>query len=270
MSRATRVPELSYFFPAHDEAANVGPLVVEALVALQGLAERFEIICVDDGSTDGTGQTADRLSAEYPDVVRVVHHPVNRGYGAALRSGFRAARYELVCFTDGDRQFRVADLDRLLERMGDPAASGASVDGVDVVVGYRLRRADARLRLVYARLYRLALRIFFGLRLRDVDCACKLFRRAALDGIRLESEGAFLSAELLIKLRASGRTVVEVGVPHHPRTAGRASGADPRVVARAIRDFWALRMRLWARRDAALRRGAPILADPAGASSQDS
>ena len=106
---APRCPELSWFFPAHDEAQNIEPLVEEALRELPRLAERFEIICVDDGSRDGTGAIADRLAAEHPGVVRVVHHPVNRGYGAALRSGFGAARYPLVCFTDGDRQFRVAE-----------------------------------------------------------------------------------------------------------------------------------------------------------------
>ncbi len=251
-----RVPALSYFFPAHDEAENVAPLVADALAELPRLARTFEIICVDDGSRDGTGAIADRLAAEHPGLVRVVHHPGNRGYGAALRSGFGAARHELVCFTDGDRQFRVADLSLLLDRLVEP--DGA--DGTpDVVCGYRLRRADPPLRLAYARIYRLCLRLFFGMRLRDVDCACKLFRRGALEDVRVESGGAFLSAELLIKLRESGRRVAEVGVPHHPRTAGRASGAHPRVVLRAVRDFWWLRLRLWARRGATLRSGQPIL-----------
>ena len=128
-----------------------------------------------------------------------------------------------------------------------------------MVVGYRIKRADPPIRLAYARAYRACLRLFFGLRVHDVDCACKLFRREALEGIRLESRGAFLSAELLIKLQARGRRVAEVGVPHYPRTAGSASGADPRVVLRAVRDFWLLRVRLWAGRDAAMRRGMPVL-----------
>ncbi len=129
----------------------------------------------------------------------------------------------------------------------------------DVVVGFRLRRADPTIRLVYARAYRFCLRLFFGLQVSDVDCACKLFRRDALEGIRLESGGAFLSAELLIKVRARGRSLVEVGIPHYPRTAGQASGADPRVVLRAVRDFWRLRLRLWFRRSAAMQRGEPVL-----------
>ena len=255
-TRRARVPALSYFFPAHDEAENVEALVLEALEELPRLAERFEIVCVDDGSRDGTGTIADRLAAQRPDVVRVVHHATNRGYGAALRSGFRAARYDLVCFTDGDRQFRVTDLALLLHRLAAGTADGRSPD---VVAGYRLKRADPAIRLAYARVYRACLRIFFGLGLRDVDCACKLVRREALQGIRLESRGAFLSAELLIKLREMGRSLVEVGVPHHPRTAGQASGADPRVVYRAVKDFWALRLRLWANRKVALGRGEPVL-----------
>ena len=253
-----RVPELSYFFPAHDEAENVEALVTEALQELPAMAERFEIICVDDGSRDGTGQIADRLAAEHPGVVRVVHHPVNRGYGAAVRSGLAAARYPLVCFTDGDRQFRVADLASLLRRLADGQPTGPAAD---VVVGYRIRRADPPLRLAYARVYRACLRLFFGLAVRDPDCACKLFRRSALKGVRVESGGAFLSAELLIKIGRQGGRIVEQGVPHYPRTAGRASGADPRVVARAVRDFWALRLRLWADQRQALRRGAAILPD---------
>jgi glycosyltransferase involved in cell wall biosynthesis len=256
-----RVAALSYFFPAHDEAGNIEALVDEALLELGRIAERFEIIAVDDGSTDGTGAIADRLAVTHPDVVRVVHHPANMGYGAAVRSGLAAARYPLICFTDGDRQFRVADLARLTARL-EPAPDGA--DGADVVAGYRIKRADPALRLAYARAYRAALRVFFGLRVRDPDCACKLFRREALEGVRVESGGAFLSAELLIKIEGRGGMIVEQGVPHYPRTAGRASGADPRVVARAVKDFWSLRLRLWAGREAALRRGQPILADSGG------
>jgi len=249
---STRVARLSYFFPAHNEEANLEGLVAEALEVLPTLAETFEIIAVDDGSRDGTPALADALAAAHPDVVRVIHHPTNLGYGAALRSGFGAARFELVAFTDGDRQFKVADIGRLTERM-------AAADAPDVVVGYRIKRADPLIRTLYARAYRLANRIFFGLKVTDVDCACKLFRREALEGLRVESGGAFFSAEMIIKLRAAGRTVVEVGVPHYPRTAGSATGARPQVVLRAVRDFWLLRLRMWADRSRALRRGQPMV-----------
>ena len=247
-----RVPELSYFFPAHNEEANLEALVAEALATLPTLADRWEIIVVNDGSRDATGRIADDLTAANPGLVRAVHHPVNRGYGAALLSGFQAARHAHVAFTDGDRQFRVADVGRLIERM-------AEADGPDAVVGYRIKRADPLVRTVYAKAYRLANRIFFGLRVRDVDCACKLFRREALEDVGVESGGAFFSAELLIKLRAAGRSVAEVGVPHYPRTAGSPTGAKPAVVFRAVRDFWVLRVRLWANGRSALRRGSRVL-----------
>lgn len=250
-----RVARLSYFFPAHNEEANVEGLVAEALETLPSIADSFEIIAVNDGSRDRTRVLVDELTARHPGVVRAVHHPTNLGYGGALRSGFGAARYELVAFTDGDRQFRVEDIARLTERM-------AGADVPDIVVGYRIRRADPLVRTVYARLYRLANRIFFGLTVTDVDCACKLFRRDALDGIQVESEGAFFSAELLIKLRAAGRSVVEVGVPHYPRIAGSPTGAKPQVILRAVRDFWRLRLAMWANRARALRRGRPIVAEP--------
>jgi glycosyltransferase involved in cell wall biosynthesis len=247
-----RVPALSYFFPAHNEEANLRGLVEEALATLPALAETFEVVIVDDGSRDATPHVADELAAADPRV-RAVHHPRNLGYGAALRTGFGAARHDLIAFTDGDRQFRVADIGRLTARYAE--------GGAEAVVGYRIKRADPLVRTLYARAYRLANRIFFGLRVTDVDCACKLFRREALRGINVESGGAFFSAELLIKLRASGRSVAEVGVPHYPRTAGSPTGAKPQVVLRAMRDFWLLRLRLWAAPGRSLSRGEPILGE---------
>jgi glycosyltransferase involved in cell wall biosynthesis len=247
---SARLPALSYFFPAHNEQANLQGLVEEALATLPDLADAFEIIIVNDGSRDDTRSIADALAAAHPEV-RAVHHSTNLGYGAALRSGFAAALHDALAFTDGDRQFKVADLGRLIDRFvaGD----------ADAVVGYRIKRADPLIRTLYARAYRLANRIFFGLKVRDVDCACKLFSRASLEGVNVESGGAFFSAELLIKLRARGRRIAEVGVPHYPRTAGSPTGAKPSVVFRAVRDFWALRLRLWAAPRRALARGTPIL-----------
>jgi glycosyltransferase involved in cell wall biosynthesis len=264
MMASMRTPQLSYFFPAHNEEANLPGLVAEALEALPELADEFEILIVDDGSKDATPRLADELAAAHPEV-HVVHHPTNLGYGAALRSGFAASHYAVLAFTDGDRQFKVADLGPLLQRLGGggpdigPPGRAAAGGPPDVVVGYRIHRADPLVRTVYARLYRLANRIFFGLRVRDVDCACKVFRRDALEGIAVESGGAFFSAELLIKLQAAGHRIAEVGVPHFPRVAGRPTGAKPSVILRAVRDFWSLRLRLWANPRRALRSGSPIL-----------
>ncbi len=251
-SIAGRVAELSFFFPAHNEEANLEALVEEALGALPALAEKFEIIAVNDGSRDRTAAIADELARKHPDVFRVVNHPTNLGYGAALRSGFHAARYGLIAFIDGDRQFKVADVGRLTERIGQ-------ADSPDVVVGFRLKRADPLIRRWYARVYRFSNRIFFGVRVRDIDCACKLFRRDSLTPIRVSSGGAFFTAELLIKLRFEGRRLAEVGIPHYARTAGSPTGAKPSVVFRAVRDFWSLRFRLWFGRGEGMRRGEPIL-----------
>ncbi len=250
---ADLVPRLSYFFPAHNEEANLEGLVQEALETLPRIAAQFEIIAVNDGSKDRTRRDRRPAGGRAP----------GRGPGrppcgqprlrrrAALR--LRGARATSCSrFTDGDRQFKVADLGRLTDRLNRP-------DHPDAVVGYRIKRADPLIRVVYARTYKLANRIFFGLKVKDVDCACKLFRREALEGVRVESGGAFFSAELLIKVQAAGRNVVQVGVPHYPRTAGSPTGAKPSVIWRAVKDFWSLRLRMWANRERAGRRGRPIL-----------
>ena len=240
MSHPTeRLPGLSVFFPAKDEAENVEAVVRDALRILPGVAQRFEITIVDDGSTDGTGEIADRLAA-VDTRVRVIHHSTNRGYGGAVRSGLLAATEPYVFYTDGDQQFDLADLPRLIGRIGD----------ADVVAGYRLRRMDPRRRLVVAWVYNRLIRALFGVGVRDVDCAYKLFRRDVFDRVpltRVHSDGAFFSPELLITLRAAGIRIVEVGVPHYPRTKGAPKGAPPKVILRAIRDLLLLRLSLWIR-----------------------
>ena len=251
----TRVARLSYFFPAHNEEANLEGLVAEALATLPTLADTFEIIAVDDGSKDRTRSSPTRSLSHTPTwcgssttrPISATERRCGRGSGPPATSTSRSPTA-----TDSSR---IVDLGRLTTRMAEP-------DQPDVVVGFRIKRADPPVRIAYARAYRLANRIFFGLTVTDVDCACKLFRREALEGIRVESGGAFFSAELIVKLRATGRTVVEVGVPHYPRTAGSATGAKPQVVLRAVRDFWLLRLRMWADRSRALRRGEPMLKQP--------
>lgn len=235
---------LSFFCPAYNEQANIERAVRDALTVLPRFADTLEVIVVDDGSTDRTGEIADRLAAE--DVrVRVVHHWPNRGYGAALRSGLEAARYDHVLFTDGDLQFDLTDLERLLPRLGR----------ADVVVGYREKRADPPRRLFIAWVYNLLIRVLFAAPFRDVDCAFKLFRRQVFAGVplsRVRSDGAFFSPELLLVLRAAGVRIEQVAVRHLPRRAGEEKGATPRVVARAIRDLLRLRLRLWVGRPAPL------------------
>lgn len=246
------IPRLSFFVPAYDEEHGIAGLLGEALAVLPSLAREFEIIAIDDGSRDRTAAILREVARQNPGVIRVVRHPRNLGYGAALRSGFSAARHEVIAFTDGDGQFRVGDLGPLLLRLHGE-------DRPDAVAAYRLSRADPPLRSLAASLYRLALRLCFGLRMRDVDCGSKVFRRSALRDLRVESGGAFFSAELLIKL-ASAR-IAEVGVPHYPRQGGRATGLSPLVVLRAVREFLSLRLRLWLTRGQALRRGVTLVGE---------
>lgn len=232
-----RLPALTFFFPAYNEEENVEAVVREAQETLPRFADEFEIVIVDDGSRDRTGEIADRLAAQDPRV-RVIHHRPNRGYGGAVRSGLEGPRHPYVFFTDGDRQFRLADLGLLI----------AEIAGADAVVGYRAKRMDPPKRLFIAWVYKQVLRVLFGSRFRDVDCAYKLFRSEIFRRVplaRVRSNGAFFSAELLLVLRAAGVRVRQVAVPHHPRLAGLAAGAAPRVVLRTLRDMAALRVRLW-------------------------
>lgn len=230
-----RVRSLSCFFPAFNEEENIAAVLDEALTILPRFAEEFEVIVVDDGSSDRTGDVV----AEYArgdERVRLVTHEVNRGYGEALRSGLNAARGDAVFFTDADRQFHLDDIARLLE----------VYEKAPFVVGYRLKRNDPKHRLFVARVYHAALKAVFGLRVRDVDCAFKLLDRTALDPIKpdLESRSAFISPELLIRAQMTGVAIQEVGVPHYPRAAGRPKGATPKVIARTIKEIVVMRRRL--------------------------
>jgi glycosyltransferase involved in cell wall biosynthesis len=231
------VRALSFFFPVLNEEEHVRPLVARALEVLPGAADQFEIIVVDDGSTDRTGTYADELARSDPRV-RVVHHASRRGYGGAIRSGIASSRHELIFFTDGDRQFDPADVGLLL----------ADLEGADAVVGYRRKRSDPLRRRFVGWCYNRAIRVLFGLPVRDVDCAFKLLRREVFDRVPLDhirSNGAFFSAEMLIRMHQAGLRVRQVGVPHYPRQWGQPKGAPPRVILRAIRDLLSLRWSLW-------------------------
>ncbi|MFP4056850.1 MAG: glycosyltransferase family 2 protein [Candidatus Brocadiia bacterium] len=227
-----RLPSLSIFFPCHNEEENVERVVRRALEVGPTVADDVEVIVVDDGSRDGTKAIAERLAGE-DRRVRLVHHPRNRGYGGALQSGFKAATKDYVFFSDGDGQFDLGELPRLVELMADGEC--------DLALGFRLKRADPFIRSLNAGLYKSLIRLLFGLKVRDIDCAFKLIRRSVFERVSVESEGALASAELLIKARKAGFGMREVGVHHYPRQAGEQSGADLRVILRTFVEIG----RLW-------------------------
>ena len=230
---AGRLESLSIVLPCFDEVLNLAGAVAEAHEAGEACALRHEVIIVDDGSTDGTDAIAAVLE-HTDDRVRVVTHDHNRGYGAALRSGFAATRGAWVLLTDGDLQFDLGELEQFL----DPATEN------DLVAGYRIDRADPVGRRVAAHAWNVLVHHSFGVGLRDIDCAFKLMRGDRLRALGLTSEGAMISTELLVRAERAGWRVAEVGVHHRPRPTGESSGGDARVVLRAFREHRALRRAL--------------------------
>jgi glycosyltransferase involved in cell wall biosynthesis len=227
--------DISVFFPTYNEEANLEPLVRHTVDTLQKLARRWEVIIVDDGSRDQTPEIAARLAQELPNV-RHVRHAQNRGYGGAVKTGLTSAKLEWIFFTDGDGQFDVAELELLL-----PETQRA-----DIVVGYRLNRQDHLLRKLNALGWGTLVRTLFGLwgKVRDIDCAFKLFQRRVVDESEFQAEGAMISTELLARAKKLGYRFREVGVHHLPRTAGTPTGANPKVILRAFKELFRLYGRL--------------------------
>lgn len=227
------VASLSVVLPAFNEAANIGEAVLATRRACERLGLEFEIIVVDDGSSDSTGKVVERLLAEDPRI-RLVRHPRNRGYGAALKSGIEAAGMGHVFFTDADLQFSMDDLDLLLQR----------ADGFDIIVGYRARRADPFMRRLNAWGWGQLVGALFDLHVQDIDCAFKLFDRRVFETVPVRAIGAFVNSEILIRALAAGFTIAEVPVRHFPRAAGTQTGANPRVILRALLELLRLRKEL--------------------------
>ena len=217
---------LSAVLPAYNEEENIAQAVESLRRVLLARARPFEVIVVDDGSSDRTGAIADELAGAHP-TVRAIHHETNRGYGAALRSGFLAATQPLVFYTDSDNQFQVEEIDRLLAR----------IDDADIVTGYRLRRQDNRLRKVAAWGYRRFSHTVFGIWVRDVDCAFKLYRRTVFDKVIIQSDHYFVDTEVLAKAAFVGLLIDEVGVTHLPRRAGQTK-VHLSDVLRTLREAW--------------------------------
>ena len=222
-----RLPEsLSAVLPAFNEEAVIATTVrrVHDVMASLGL-DSHELLVVDDGSRDGTRAACETVARELPDV-RVISHQMNRGYGAALRTGFEAARGSAIFLMDSDGQFDPTELRRLLELWG----------GNTVVCGYRARRNDPAARRAYNRAFFTIVNARVGRTARDINCGFKLFPRAV--GTGLTSDGALISTELLVRARDRGCTIIDVPVSHAPRLTGSSTGANPRVVLRAFGELW--------------------------------
>jgi glycosyltransferase involved in cell wall biosynthesis len=230
----TRLSGISLVLPCHNEAENLRWLLPHVAAVLPCFAERYEVVLVDDGSSDGSGEVARAIAAELGMELQVIRHEAKSGYGLTVADGLRATRLEYSAFTDADGQFEVADLALLIPLLGS----------ADLVGGWRQERNDAAMRSVVSGVFNTLLRLLYGLRVRDADCALKIMRTDFLRSIHIESRSALMNAELYIKAQRRGLRIAQVPVPHHPRQMGVRSGARPRAIARAIKELVLFRIRL--------------------------
>ena len=223
---------ISATLPAYNEEPNLDGVVRELVAALAAATPDFEVIIVDDGSEDGTPALADRLAAQDPRV-KAIHHPENRGYGAALSSGFCAAARDWLFFMDADGQFDPRELEQFI-----PLARTH-----DFIAGYRRTRQDPWHRRAYGKVFSALVRRLFGVRVRDVNCAFKLFKKNLIAPERLVSRGALINAEILYQAKKRGVDPVELPVSHRPRKSGHATGGNPRVILTAALELIRLRLK---------------------------
>jgi len=238
------VESLSIVFPAFNEAENIRESIRRAVGVCDQMGLDYEVVVVDDGSRDATAIVVADMSFENPRV-RIVTHSKNQGYGAALKSGILASKMEYVFFTDSDLQFDLNELNGLLASAGE----------FDIIAGYRKKRSDPIGRRINAWAWGQLVDWLFSLRVQDVDCAFKVFHRSVFEAIPIHSVGAFVNTEILVRAQAQGFSLKQVPVSHFPRNAGRQSGADIRVVAKAFRELGRLHKDLKAVQDGSLSLG---------------
>ena len=226
-------PSMSVFFPCYNEADAIETLVKKTIPVLTQLTNDFEIIIVNDGSADDTAQIADRLAAEHT-TVKAIHHKKNSGYGAALQTGFRTATKELVFYTDGDAQFDITELVKLLPL----------IQTYDIVSCYRLDRKDPLIRKFNAFCWTTLVCLIFKMKIKDIDCAFKLFKRKIFDDLEMQSVGALIDAEILARATRKGYAITQIGVHHYPRTTGQQTGANINVILRAFKELFVLRKQI--------------------------
>ena len=208
------INSISIILPALNEEGNIEAAIQDIQSYFHSREEKYELIVINDGSTDSTGEIAERLAKENGSV-RVIHHSINKGYGSALMEGFESSKYKYVFFTDSDRQFDIKGLDILLPLI--------KTDAVEIIMGYRLKRQDPFIRRFLSWGYNSLVGFLFDLNVKDIDCAFKIFRKDIFSKIKIESKNFFVNTEILAKARHFGFNVLEVGVPHFPRTAGKTT-----------------------------------------------
>jgi len=225
---------VSVFFPAFNDEDSIARLIHEALEVAPRITNDYEVIVVNDGSSDGTAAVLNDLASREPRL-RVIHHPRNRGYGGALRSGFESATKDFIFYTDGDGQYDVREMANLVPLM---------IEDVDVVNGYKIRRSDNRRRIVLGAIYKFLARRMFGLPIRDVDCDFRLMRREAIQSVSLTSTSGVVCTEMVYKLSRAGYHFAETPVHHYPRLHGQSQFFTLRRVARTGYDFFRLWLKL--------------------------
>src|SRR5262245_45294328 len=224
-------PGLTVFFPAYNDSGTIASLVITALRTASKLTPNYEVIVVDDGSTDSTPQILEELSQVYAEV-KIVTHTANRGYGGALRSGFASASKDFIFYTDGDAQYDPSEMEALWPKMAA---------GVDLVNGYKISRSDPLHRIIIGRVYHHAVKLLFGLSVRDVDCDFRMMRRTIFDRVRLEKNSGVICLEMMKKIEDAGFTIVEVPVHHYHRAHGKSQFFNFRRIGRTAVDV----MKLW-------------------------
>ncbi len=225
---------LSVVLPAYNEEENIKKTIADCLGYLGGQFDDYEIIVINDGSSDNTAGETQKL-IDSNNKVRLINHEINMGYGTALNTGLEAASMDFIFFMDSDGQFNISELEKLIPYLAEN----------HIVIGYRIKRADNIIRTLNAYLYGLYIRLFFGLNVKDIDCAFKIFPRSAFDTVKpIMSRGALYSAELLIKFKRMEYEINEVGVSHYPRSHGEQSGANLSVIFKMFRESWKFRNEL--------------------------
>ncbi len=228
--RIWKCQSVSVFFPCYNEEANVERTTLSALQVCERLFNDYEVIIVNDGSSDMTGDIADRLARDHKHV-RAVHNALNRGYGGALQRGFDESSKEWIFYTDGDGQFDMGEIETLLPLL----------DSYDIVSGYRIDRQDPLMRKINAKCWGWLVNTLFRMHVRDIDCAFKFFPRSLFEQIEMQSTGALIDTEILAKANNLGYRIGQIGVHHFARVAGEQTGANPGVILKAFMELFALR-----------------------------